>query len=119
VEQEEEESVARKEAYVPPPASRELSRIEKAVRRLKAGRAATHPVTDKNDGRHPPTAVWGPPKPPRASPFERGAPVSKRYARRYGGALPEEELEEESDESWEFFDEFGHLDKYEEDLFGE
>lgn len=119
VEQEEEEAVSRKEAYVPPPASRELSRIEKAMLRLKAGRVATHPVTDKNDGRQPPTAVWGPPKPPRNSPFHEGAPVSRRYARRYGGALADEEREEESDESWEFFDEFGHLDKYEEDLSSE
>lgn len=28
-------------------------------------RVPTHPVTDRNHGRPPPVAVWGPPKPPR------------------------------------------------------
>lgn len=72
---------------------------------LGAPNRATHPATAANDGRPPPTAVWGPPKQPRfRSPFE-----PRRKARR-GRVLPEEEPEEwfdDEDLESEFYDDFG------------
>lgn len=37
------------------------------VGRLEVRPVPTHPVTSRNDGRPPPTAVWGPPKPKRVN----------------------------------------------------
>lgn len=55
----------------------------------------THPVTRRNDGRPPPTVVWGPPKAPR----ERAVASTARGRRRDGIAAREfQEMLEEEDE---------------------
>lgn len=70
------------------------------IRRLPLPRpiVATHPVTSRNDGRMPPTAVWGPPKTPRAI-LEGSA-----RARRKDGTLRREFerlMRPDSDDGWE------------------
>lgn len=65
---------------------------------LRGAVAATHPASARNDGRPPPTVVWGPPKAPRVR--EEVAP-SRRERRRDGLAARQfqEELQEWSEGS--------------------
>jgi len=85
-EEEEAREVASKERYVPPTAHILPKAIP--IRRIPA---TTHPVTRANDGRPPPTAVWGPNKEPRRRlQDERGRTLKKRFGR----VLPEEEESE-------------------------
>lgn len=70
-------------------------------RTLPQGRVPTHPVTSRNDGRPPPTAVWGPNRPPR----DTWAP-SARQRRRDGIARREFEeslalWSEDDSDAWE------------------
>lgn len=59
-------------------------------------KAPTHPATEKNAGRPPPTAVWGPDRPPRPERDSSGASTSRPRGRRavdksfLGGYLEEE-----------------------------
>lgn len=61
---------------------------------------STHPASMRNDGRPPPTAVWGPPKAPRAEALTR-LKGSRRQRQRDGLAAREfaAELNDYSDES--------------------
>lgn len=94
VEQEEDAEVARKEAV----------RVPKGVTAkplpVLARKPATHPVTARNDGRPPPTAVWGPNKAPRQVGGDGGG------RRRRGRVLEEEE------EGWETSEGEGEVDPY-------
>jgi hypothetical protein len=69
-------------------------------RRIPEGRVATHPATRANDGRPPPTAVWGPDLPPRYRELRVRVPRGRR-------AEWEGQLAYESDSSaqWEADDE--------------
>jgi len=102
-EEEELTEAAGKRLYIAPPG---LFRAPASVVRTPA---PTHPPAARNDGRPPPTAHWGPPKPPR----ERGESFSSTVrrpvrGRRLGKVLPleeEEYLENDSDE-WSADDRF-------------
>jgi len=59
-----------------PPSSAKLAAIKALALTNRARR--THPVTSRNDGRPPPTAVWGPPKAPRPRREERAGPSGTR-----------------------------------------
>lgn len=93
----EEESAALTHRFFVPPASM----VVKAVSAPK-GVQATHPVTDGNDGRPPPTVKWGPPKPPRR---EKMTAVKKPKGRHRGKVYPEDE-----EEAW--FSEEEDYDEY-------
>lgn len=75
----------------------------RAIPHLEAARivrkqAPTHPVTTRNDGRPPPTAIWGPPK-------QKRSPVSmKQVGKGKGKARGNVGSWEESDDSFEFSD---------------
>lgn len=90
-EAEEAEEVRRKERYLPPVAAA-LPPPAYIPRRD----VPSHPVSFRNDGRPPPTAVWGPPRPPRAA-FRPG-PARRRKLQR-GQVLEEESVE------WEWSEE--------------
>lgn len=75
VEEEEAQAARRKEAVVLPPA------VSAKPVRIFPRPVTTHPATARNDGRPPPTAVWGPNKAPRA-------PRTKN--RRFGRVLEDE-----------------------------
>lgn len=64
--------------------------------------APTHPATARNDGRPPPTAVWGPPKPPREVDYGGPSQPRRGRGRRFGRVLEQEEEEwEEEFDDWE------------------
>lgn len=76
--------------------------------KLEVSKVPTHPATSRNDGRPPPTVVWGPPKEPKLRMEEMR--VSKKTRRRDGllsrefqQALEDSYLEVEEDgyELWE------------------
>lgn len=84
VEAEEAEEVRMGRVYVPPPP---LAPLPRALP-LPGRPVPTHPVTRRNDGRTPPSAVWHPPRLPRV--YEVRAALG---IRRRGRVLPEEEEE--------------------------
>lgn len=63
----------------------------------------THPATVRNDGRPPPTAVWGPPKPKRTLALEhlKAARDARFRARGKGRAIAEEEVSTDDSVSWD------------------
>jgi len=79
-----------------------------------SGRATTHPVTTRNDGRPPPTAIWGPDK-PKISRVEAMRSIRRRDRR--GRVLSDEEVEEwdaeVSDSDFEAEEGFGVREDFE------
>jgi hypothetical protein len=76
-----------------PPSETGIARVP-----LAAGRVPTHPVSLRNDGRPPPTAVWGPDKAPRQR--ESGVERSGRRFTRQGNSNLT--VVEESDDGWSY-----------------
>lgn len=88
------------------------------ARRLKARPVPTHPATEANAGRHPPTAVWGPDKAPRdrtaAGPSN---PQPKGKGRRAGverGEVSDYDSDYEYEE-YEYDEEDFVIDQYDDD----
>jgi len=72
------------------------------ARPLPQGRVPTHPVTLENVGRPPPTAVWGPDRPPRPprEVYESSGRVGVRTVRR-NGVLYEAASSSDDEAFWE------------------
>jgi len=64
----------------------------------------THPTTVRNHGRNPPTARWGPNKPPRLHPSPGAGKMKKRGGRRARGMKGAEIWVEASSESSDAYD---------------
>jgi hypothetical protein len=72
-----------------------------AAVRLRAGVETTHPATLSNDGRQPPTAVWQPDRPPRATGEGSSGRAHRRWERRaLAGVWSELETVFESDSEY-------------------
>lgn len=75
--------------------------VDRSVRRLPiaTGRVPTHPATLRNEGRPPPTVVWGPPRPPQVR-MDTTVPRRHRAARLRGETLFEEPEEQAEFDAW-------------------
>jgi len=82
----EEEESGERRALGLAPSVRPASDSSVRALRIPSGRVPTHPATSANDGRPPPTVVWGPPKAPRA---QESVSTSRRTRRRDGMAFRE------------------------------
>jgi hypothetical protein len=83
-------------------AQRPVGAVLPRPQRLPPGSSPTHPVTERNHGRPPPTAVWGPPKEPRQSAPgpSGGGRTGRRRGRSHRLVIEDNSPSDEAEEPW-------------------